>query len=386
MKLEGNIAGRGYAEIRIEGPTISRVALIGPEESGRPFLTPGFVDLQLNGFAGVDFSNPLLDPGEACSILPAIWKTGTTSFCPTLITNSQENLLRNFRVLEAARLHDAGFARTVPRYHLEGPYLPPGPAEGVHEAQWMRLPSWNEFARLQEAAGGNIGILTLAPELPGALELIARAHSAGVVVALGHSEATPEQIHAAVEAGARLSTHLGNGCPQLIDRHNNPLWAQLALDQLSATLICDGFHLPPDFVKTVLRTKTIERCILITDATHVATMPPGRYHLLSTEIDLMPNGKVVRADRRSLAGSALSMDRAVAIFMQLSGATLQQALRSATCNPSMLLHHPDTCSKLEVGQPANIVEFVFVSGMLQIKTVWSGGGQVHPFPNKSSQN
>lgn len=154
--------------------------------------------------------------------------------------------------------------------------------DGVHDPALMRPPDWREFEELQQAAGGNIGIVTLAPEVHGAFDFIRRARSAGIVVGLGHTEASPEQIHQAVEAGAERSTHLGNGCPQLIDRHTNPLWAQLVLDQLSASLICDTFHLPPDLVKTIVRMKRIERCILITDATHVATLPPGSYSLVGT--------------------------------------------------------------------------------------------------------
>src|SRR6185312_14154709 len=172
--------------------------------------------------------------------------------------------------LEAARQLDTRFAESVPGYHLEGPYLSSGGSRGCHDPRLMHSPDWDEFMSLQEAAGGNIAIVTLAPELPNACEFIRRACAAGIIVAIGHSDATPEQIHRAVEAGASLSTHLGNGCPELIHRHQNPIWSQLASDQLTACLICDSFNLPPDFVRTVLRAKGIERCILVTDAVHVA--------------------------------------------------------------------------------------------------------------------
>ena len=342
--VEGNIPGRGYARVELEQGRIRGVTVGGPEQPGRPILSPGLVDIQLNGFAGIDFSNPELEVEEALSILPHLWKTGVTSFCPTLVTNSQERLVRNFGVLEEARRADERFARAVPCYHLEGPYISPGPSHGAHDPALTRPPNWDEFSRLQEAAGGNIGIVTLAPEIAGAMGFISRASRAGVVVALSHTDGTPEHIHLAVEAGAKLSTHLGNGCPQMIDRHGNPLWAQLALDQLSASLICDTFHLPPDVVKVIARVKGIERCLLVTDATHVATLPPGHYSLVGVNVELLPSGKVIRADGGCLAGSAVSMNRAVCVFMQFSGASLADALRAATYTPARLLGRPGICA------------------------------------------
>lgn len=299
MEITANIPGQGVARIQIKEDRIGSVRTIGPPQPTEPFVSPGFVDIQLNGFAGINFSDPDLDPEEAIRVLPAIWKTGVTTFCPTLITNWLQNLRKNLQILEAARKLHAHFAQAVPCYHLEGPYLSRGQSRGCHDPHLMRFPDWDEFISLQEAAGGNIAIVTLAPELPGAEEFIRRACAAGIVVAIGHTEATPEQIHRAVEAGATLSTHVGNGCPEFIHRHQNPLWARLASAQLKVSLICDGFHLPPDFVRVVIGLKGIERCILITDAVHVATLPPGRYSLVGQEIELLPTGVVQRASWRT---------------------------------------------------------------------------------------
>ena len=376
--LDGNLPGRGYARIEIQRDRIREVSIAGGERPGAPLLSPGLADIQLNGFAGVDFSDPELEPEAAWSVLPHLWKTGVASFCPTLITNSQDRLLRNLRVLEAARKASRRFAQAVPCYHLEGPYFPPGNARGVHDPALMRPPDWRLFQELQEAAGGNIGIVTLAPEVPGALDFIHRARSAGVIVGLGHTEASPEQIHRAVEAGAELSTHLGNGCPQLIDRHANPLWAQLAADRLSASLICDTFHLPPDLVKVIVRMKGTGRCILITDATHVATLRPGRYSIVGTEIELLPNGKVIRADGACLGGSALAMNRAVPLFMQLSGLGLEEALRAATRNPARLLRREGMCAELAPQQPANVLRAQYHPEALQVEALFLGGDEVYP--------
>jgi N-acetylglucosamine-6-phosphate deacetylase len=378
MKITANIAGKGLAQIEIQGNQIRSIRVQGPIDSEGAVISPGFVDIQVNGFAGVNFSDPELTVEEAISILPAIWKTGVTTFCPTLITNTTEILERNFRVLESARWHDARFAATVPCYHLEGPYLSPGEAHGAHDPKLMRSPNWDEFSRFQEAAGGNIAIITLAPELPGACDFIHRACSSGVIVAIGHTDGTPEQLRKAVDAGARLSTHLGNGCSTLIHRHQNPIWAQIADDRLQASLICDGFHLPPDVVQTIYKAKGIARCILITDAVHVAGLPSGRYCLVGVQIELLPTGQVVTADRQSMAGSALSMNRAITVFQSYAGISLCDALAAATVNPGRLLHRSGICTELAPGRVANLVTFGVESESLRVERVLLGGEQVYP--------
>jgi N-acetylglucosamine-6-phosphate deacetylase len=377
MRIVANIPGAGVAEVQIHDERVSALRILGPPDPQKPLLSPSFVDIQVNGFAGVDFSSPDLEPDKAISVLPSLWSTGVATFCPTLLTNSSEALVHALRVLETARRIDARFAQAVPYYHLEGPYLSPDDARGVHDPKLMRPPDWQEFARLQEAAGGRIGIITLAPELPGALEFIRRAREAGTVVAIGHTDATPEQIHQAVAAGAELSTHLGNGCPEFLHRHRTPLWAQLALDQLSASLICDGFHLPPELVKVIVRAKGIERCILITDAIHAATLPPGRYALAGAEVELRPNGQVVKVDDWCLAGSTLTMNRAVAVFMRFAEVSLEDALRAATANPAGLLRSARICARIAEGHPANLVLFRLEPDILQIEALLVQGRAVY---------
>jgi N-acetylglucosamine-6-phosphate deacetylase len=329
--------------------------MTGNQRDDLPFISPGFVDIQINGFAGVDFSGADLTAEQAIGILPALWRTGVTTFCPTLLTNSLPALARNFAVLEQARRLDADFAYAVPCYHLEGPYLSSAGAQGAHDTQWMHPPDWGEFEELQRAAGGRIGIVTLAPELPGAEAFIRHARAAGVVVAIGHTDAAAEDIHRAAAAGATLNTHLGNGCAQMIHRHKAPIWAQLADPALDASLICDGFHLPPDLVKVITALKGIDRCILITDAVHVAQLPPGRYTLAGTAIELLPTGQVVRADRAAMAGSSLTLNRAVTVFARYAQCELASAIQAATTNPAHLLSRHSVCSEISAGQPANLV-------------------------------
>ena len=377
MKLEGNIPGVGFARIEITDEHISSVAITGAPRAGVPFIAPGFVDIQINGFAGIDFSSPELDAEKAISVLPAIWSSGVTSFCPTLITNSLSMLARNFAILEQAARMNRDFANAVPCYHLEGPYLSPLGSHGAHDPKWMRLPNWEEFLELQAAAGGKIGIVTVAAELPGAEDFIRKAQASGVVVAIGHTDGGAEDIHRAAAAGATLNTHLGNGCPEYLHRHKAPLWSQLAAESLHASMICDGFHLPPDVVKVIVGVKGIDKCILITDAVHVALLAAGKYTFGGKDIEFLPSGQVVTADRGSMAGSALTMNRGVAVFMKYSQCTLASAIQAATANPANLLRRPTVCSQVAVGQPANLVLFWQESERLRVETVVSRGRRVY---------
>ncbi|MGH9326561.1 MAG: N-acetylglucosamine-6-phosphate deacetylase [Terriglobia bacterium] len=377
MEITGNIPGKGLAKIQIHGDHISGVRVERPEDAEKGYVSPGFIDIQLNGFGGIDFCDVKLDARRALEVLPVIWKTGTTTFCPTVITNSRESLLRIFRILEEARRLDSRFARSAPCYHLEGPYISPGPSHGAHDVGFMRPPDWEEFSEFQRAAGGRIGIVTIAPEWPGSAEFIRRARESGVVVAVGHTDANPEQIHEAIDAGATLSTHLGNGNPGTIDRHANTLWPQMASERLSASIICDGFHLPRDLVRVILRVKGIEHTILITDAVYVAGLAPGRYKLVGLDIELLPTGQVVMADRASMAGSVASLGRCVSIFMQFTGSSLEEAVRAATANPARLLRRFEACEELAEGQLANLTCFRLNHGAVEVETVILGGEIVY---------
>lgn len=375
--LEANVPGVGFCRLNFAEGVITEVVRLATENPDAPSCSAGFVDLQINGFAGVDFSAPDLSVEAIARVLPPLWATGVTSFCPTLITNSLERLERNLAVLEAARKTVPGFHSCAPCYHLEGPFLSPGPSRGAHDPAFMRPPDWEEFQRLQRAAGGKIGLVTVAPELPNALNFIRQASEAGVVVALSHTDGSAADVHAAAEAGATLNTHLGNGCPQTLDRHRAPFWAQLADDRLQACIICDGFHLTREMIQIIHRVKGLDRCILVTDAVHVATLPPGRYSFVGTEIELLPTGQVVRADRGSMAGSTLQMDAAVAHFMRVAGVALADALRSASLHPARILKRPSVCAELRPGAVANLIVFRCDHGEVRIERTLVRGRAVY---------
>jgi N-acetylglucosamine-6-phosphate deacetylase len=286
---------------------------------------------------------------------------GIGSFCPTLITNSFAALQHGFAVLRRMRETASALARAMPLFHLEGPYISgeDGP-RGAHPCAHVRPPDWDEFQRLQEAAGGHIGLVTLAPERQDALPFIERLVQHGVAVALGHTAAEPAVIRDAVRAGAKLSTHLGNGCHQMVHRHHNCLWEQLAADDLWASIICDGHHLPPALILCIVRIKSPARLILTCDSSSLAGLPPGRYREWDQEFDVLPEGKIVVPGQGLLAGSWAFTDRCLGHAMRCTGLSLADAVSLATVQPRRLLGLPTPT--LAVGEPADLVLFDLDAG------------------------
>jgi N-acetylglucosamine-6-phosphate deacetylase len=294
--------------------------------------SPGFFDLQVNGFAGVDFNDPRTTPDEVARALAAMRTTGVTRCLPTLITSS----LETFAACAASVLACGDAA--VAGVHMEGPYISAedGP-RGAHPREHVSAASVDDFERRQAAADGRILLVTLAPEVPGALALIEHLVMRGVRVAIGHTAATSVQVADAVRAGATLSTHLGNGCASMLPRHPNVIWDQLACDALRASFIVDGHHLPPATVKSMVRAKGVGRSILVTDATAAAGCPPGRYRLGALDVELDATGRVAAPGATNLAGSALTMDRAVANTVRFTGLTLEEVLPMASTHPAAYL-------------------------------------------------
>jgi N-acetylglucosamine-6-phosphate deacetylase len=322
------------------------------------WLAPGLLDLQVNGFAGHDFNAPDVTPADVVAVAESLVAAGVTAFCPTVITASHAALVTSLGAIATACATSPLAGERILGIHLEGPYLSPedGP-RGAHPRAHVRLPDWDEFTRLQAASGGRIRMITLAPELPGALEFIARARQAGVIVALGHHQANRAQLLAAVEAGASLSTHLGNGCHALLPRHDNYLWEQLAHDGLSASIIVDGHHLPPAVVRTIFRTKGAARLILVSDAVAAAGLPPGRHRAFGAEVEVRADGSVHLAGTPYLAGSGLRLWEAVPNVMRMAGATFAEAIQMATANPAALLGCAGERGSLRVGARADITLF-----------------------------
>lgn len=293
---------------------------------------PGFVDLQVNGFAGVDFNDPATTAEAVARALDAMRSTGVTRCLPTLITSSFDTFATC-----AATLLDCGHEAVV-GLHMEGPYISPmdGP-RGAHPPEHVAAASIEDFKRRQDAARGRIRLVTLAPEVPGARSLIEYLVAHDVRVAIGHTAASSSEIADAIAAGAALSTHLGNGCASLLPRHPNVIWDQLASDALMASFIVDGHHLPPSTVRAMIRAKGVGRSILVTDAIAAAGCPPGRYRLGTLDVELHPNGRVAAPGASNLAGSALTMDRAVATTVRFTGLPLEDVLPMASTIPAAFI-------------------------------------------------
>ena len=295
-------------------------------------IFPGFFDLQCNGFAGVDFNDPNVTTDDLHRALVALRATGVTRLLPTLITSTFDSFADCAHKL--TQLDEAAIAGL----HMEGPYIAAadGP-RGAHPLAHVRAASMDDFRRRQDVAEGRIVLVTLAPEVTGALELIEHLAAQKICVAIGHSAATPEQIRDAINAGATLSTHLGNGCALMLPRHPNVIWEQLAADELTACFIVDGHHLPAATVKAMIRAKTLARSVLVTDAISAAGCPPGRYWIGDAEVELSLDGRVAAPGASTFAGSALTMPVAVANTTRFTGLPLAEVLPLATTHPATLL-------------------------------------------------
>ena len=322
-------------------------------------IAPGFVDLQVNGFAGVDYNSPSAPREDIAFSVRAMFATGVTRFYPTVITGSPEDMAGALANLAAAR--DAlPIGRAMEAFHLEGPYISPhdGP-RGAHPQRWVRCPDLDEFHRFQAAAQGHIRLVTLSPEWPEAIRFIEAVTREGVVVSIGHTMASAAQIADAASAGAALSTHLGNGAHAVLPRHPNYIWEQLADDRLAASFIVDGIHLPQSFLKVALRAKGLERAVLVTDAVMPAGCSPGRYRLGEVDVELHSDGSVRLLGGQRLAGSALMMHQAIANVMKFGGLSLRDAITLATRNPARVGRISGRQRGLNTAERADLVRFRF---------------------------
>jgi N-acetylglucosamine-6-phosphate deacetylase len=373
--FSGRFAARNYksgrthsfifadGKLREEAPTNEDTELV---------FGPSFCDIQANGFAGVDFNAPDVTLADCAEALGRLKETGCTVVLPTLITAEETSLIRGFEHLSRlpSRLSDG---TCIPAFHLEGPFISPADgARGAHPLAAVRAPDPALWRRLQNAASGKIRMVTLAPETPGAIGFISQLRKEKVIPALGHCMATAEDITAAASAGAVLSTHLGNGCPALLDRHRNPVLAQLAEDRLGASYIPDGIHLPQAAFQSFWRAKQGGPRILTTDCMSAAWAPPGRYTIGSVSTEVGADGVVRLPGTTAFAGSALTMNRAVPLAARLAGIPLSEAWDAASIVPLGLL---ETHCGIKI-PPATVFANVHtdrleVTGILHGRNLWS---------------
>jgi N-acetylglucosamine-6-phosphate deacetylase len=379
MKCSGVDVSTGEA---IEISFSDCIDSVDPLLSGAPapdYVTPGWIDLQVNGFAGVDYNSPSASHEQIGHSIRSMFSTGVSRFFPTVITGPPELMAGALRNLAAAR--DAlPEGRAMEAFHLEGPYISPedGP-RGAHPSVWVRPPDLDEFHRFQDAAEGNIRLVTLAPEWPQAPRFIEELVREGVVASIGHTGASAADLDSAVGAGATLSTHLGNAAHAILPRHSNYIWQQLAEDRLAASFIVDGIHLAPSFLNVALRSKGLERSILVTDAVAPAGCAPGPYKLGEIDVELDADGSVRLLGGTRLAGSALRMDDAIANVMKLARLSLRQAMPLVTRNPARIGRLVSRQRGLNPGDRADLVRFHYdeSTGKVSVLETYLAGHQVY---------
>jgi N-acetylglucosamine-6-phosphate deacetylase len=340
--LVQDIFTRQWFAVVVEGDQVVGVQPTQPPEripDPPTWIAPAFCDIQTNGRWGRSFSDPTLTVDNVISIVRRQGELGTGRLCPTLITAPFEAMQHGVATIAAACEADPTVNRMVVGIHLEGPAISDLDGyRGAHPRDAIRDPDWDEFEALQRASGGRIVLVTLAPERPGAFQFLGRATDEGIIVAIGHSAADTNTLEMASLFGARLSTHLGNGIAANLPRHPNPIWTQAADDGMFASLIADGCHLDRSVLRVLIRAKGPERCILVSDASPLAGLPPGIYG----DWELQPSGKIVVSGTSYLAGSARDLRFAVGeVLAALPELDPEAALAMATTQPLAFLGHPN---------------------------------------------
>ena len=302
-------------------------------------MEPVWIDLQINGYAGVDFNSPGLTVDAVKEVVRRLAADGTAGFCPTFVTGDPEVVLPNIRTIVAARKADAECERRIVGLHLEGPFISSERgAVGSHPIEWVTAPSLEKFARYQDAAEGLVRLVTVAAEIPGMPEFVRAVSGQGVVVSLGHQmAATPAEIEPCIAAGARAFTHLGNGIPNMIPRHNNILFTALAEDRATVMFIPDGHHLPDTMLKVFTRAVPLSRLIAVSDAQYPAGLQPGHYCVSGADAVLEPDGLLWNPARNCLVGATTPMAKMMDLLQSRIGLSPADCLVIGRDNPLALL-------------------------------------------------
>lgn len=364
-------------ELEIRDGKIVKLTPVDDADNVSTYIAPGLIDGQINGYDGVDFNTFPLAEDELQAVCNRLAKKGITSFFPTVITNRIETIGKMLQVIVQARKNNPLVESMIPGIHLEGPFLSPHDgARGAHAKEFITAPNWEQFAYLQEQAEGLIRILTLSPEWEESNDFIRACVESGVIVSIGHTLASPEQIQMAVEAGASLSTHLGNGAPAMLPRHPNFIWEQLANDGLTASVIADGYHLPKSVLKTFLRTKE-DLIFIVSDAVFLSGKAPGRYSThIGGEVILSEDGRLCTAeDTRLLAGSVKILPEEISFLLRENLVCLSRAWNLASQKPAEFLGL-ESKGKLEVGYDADLVLFSLDGTDIQVEEVYKSGNKV----------
>ena len=365
MKFSGHtLFNNTPVEIVLTDARVQKIREVASADN-TTWIAPALIDIQVNGFAGFDLNVATVTPEDVSAMVRALWKVGTSFLCPTVVTGSFDRIRNSLHAIIGASKADSLVAHSILGIHLEGPYISAedGP-RGAHPLEHVRDPDWDEFQRWQDIADGKISIVTLAPEKQGAIPFIEKLVADGIVVALGHTDASVDDIQAAIDAGARLSTHLGNGAHALIRRHPNYIWEQLGADELWASLIVDGHHLPPSVAKSMMRAKTLDRCLLVSDSVALAGMKPGIYQFAEKSVELTADRCVRLVGTEYLAGSAIELARGIENSVRFAGISLEEAVSLATLQPMRLLD-----VKAHVETKTNLILFEWDAAQCEINLI-----------------
>ncbi len=336
--------------------------LIQPAEDTPDLFAPGLIDLQVNGFGGVDYNDPSASSEEISQSIRKIFTTGVTRFFPTVITAPRERILSSLKNLAIAKeefiRNKLPEGHAMEAFHIEGPHISKedGP-RGAHTAEYIRPPNLEEFKQWQEAANGNIRIVTVSPEWEGTPHYVSEIVRTGVVASIGHTKATSQQIRDTTSAGATMSTHLGNAAHPSLPKTQNYIWDQLAEERLTASFIADGIHIPEAFFRAAVRAKGMDKSVLVTDAVMPAMCDPGFYKLGTVDVELHADGSVTLRGKTRLAGSGLRMDWAIGNTVRIGGVSLTQALTMATVNAARVARIAGRQRGISTGEKADFVRF-----------------------------
>lgn len=298
-----------------------------------------WIDLQINGYGGVDFNAPGLTVEKVEAVTERLEADGTCGYLPTIVTGNPETTIETLRVIAAARKKSARCERNILGVHLEGPFISAEPgAVGTHPIEWVAKPSMDLFGRFQDACGGLVRLVTVAAEIPGMPEFVKQLSAQGVVVSLGHQmAASPDDIKPCIDAGAKAFTHLGNGIPNMIPRHNNIIFTALAEDRASVMFIPDGHHLPDTMLKVYTRAVPLKRLIAVSDAQYPAGMPPGEYDVCGAHARLEPNGLLWNPSRNCLVGATTPMAAMMRLLQDRIGLSSDECIAIGRDNPRSLI-------------------------------------------------
>ena len=371
MKIRGISVFSGKpVEIEIEEGFIKSINLLPGREENLPYISPGFFDIQVNGYKGSDYSLEDFSEEHLKNIITNLAASGTTQHIPTIVSSPPERILKNLEIISKAINTSPDIKEAIPGIHIEGPFISPeeGP-RGCHDSSFIRDPDFEELKQWQEAAEGRIVMVTVAPEREGSMDFIKKVARTGVKIAIGHTGATPEIIKEAIKVGAQFSTHLGNGSYPILPKVNNYIWEQLAADELFAGIICDGFHLPASAVKIFTRTKGLERLILTSDVALAGGLNPGIYQWGSMEVEVFKDGHLGLVGTGILAGAGHLLDWDIAHFIRFTGNNLANTIPLCSINPAKIIKIPHNYGRLEVGAPANLTLFHYQTGDDKLRIV-----------------